>query len=332
MKTVDEAIELDRLQRVNRQGPDDLFICCASFEERCISSILKMGADFQTRFAVIFVIDDPQNRRQVETNSFKLQAALRDRASQGIFVINCEREDPIQGVGELGRIWQQCSPWISNEPYVSLDISGFTKIYLLELLHYLMISLKLQVPRILHTTQAYLPGKLTDGTTQITTIPSFFGSFSLDKKIALILFLGFEPDRTLSIWKHFNPAKTLAIITNPPRDGYLNYVKYARDNNATLLSQPSVELREAPADNPYAVKNVLETIRKELSGAYNLVIGPFGTKSQTVGVFLFWLDHRKTQIVYSFPGKYTDSYLKRRPGTTLILPTGTSVAVQISRP
>jgi glycosyltransferase involved in cell wall biosynthesis len=39
----------------------------------------------------------------------------------------------------------------------------------------------------------------------------------------------------------------------------------------------------------------------EVRDSYNVVIGPFGTKPQTVGVFLFCLEHPKVQVVYSFP-------------------------------
>ena len=75
-----------------------------------------------------------------------------------------------------------------------------------------------------------------------------------------------------------------------------------------------------PPDNPQAVKEVLESIYEELGDSYNMVIGPFGTKSQVVGVFLFCHTHHKAQVIYSFPATYTKSYLKRQPGSTLILP------------
>ena len=73
------------------------------------------------------------------------------------------------------------------------------------------------LPRLLHTTQTYSPTKLTRGVEQITTVPNFFGTLSFEKQTLLILFLGFEPERSLTVWKHFNPARTIALITNPPR-------------------------------------------------------------------------------------------------------------------
>ena len=176
------------------------------------------------------------------------------------------------------------------------------------------------MPRLLHTTQKYLPTRLTRGVEQITTIPNFYGNPSLDKETVLVLFLGFEPDRALSVWKQYNPAKIIALITNPPRYGNADYLKYARQNNADLLALPSVTLRDVPPDNPQAVRDVLVSIHEDIKDRYNMVIGPFGTKSQVVGVFLFWLEHRKVQVIYSYPSAYTRSYLRRQPGATLVLP------------
>ena len=56
MRVADEPVEVKRLTRLNEYGPDDLFVCCASFEDRCLSSISTMGIDYRTNFAVIFVM------------------------------------------------------------------------------------------------------------------------------------------------------------------------------------------------------------------------------------------------------------------------------------
>lgn len=327
MKAAEEPIEIERLTRLNEFGPDDLFICFASFEDRCISSITKMGADFRTRFAVIFVIEESLYKQQVSTNLFRLQSELGKRTAEGIFVISCQKQNPIDGIAQLKNIWKECKPRNPEDPFITIDISGFTKIYLLELLYYLVIELNLGIPRILHTTQTYLPTKLTQGVEQTTTVPNFFGISSLEKQTALILLMGFEPERSLAVWKQFNPSRTMALITNPPRYGNLDYLKYAQKNNAYLLSQPSVEVRDVPADNPYAVKSVLEAIYNETKDSFNMVIGPFGTKPQAVGLFLFCLEFPKAQVVYSFPVSYTKSYVQRRAGPTLLLPLAPAPAV-----
>jgi hypothetical protein len=279
-----------------------------------------MGIDYRTNYAVIFVIEDTLYQKEVETNLYRLQSELSRQTSKGIFVITCQRQNPIDGIMQLKNIWAKCKPRNPEEPFITVDISGFSKIYLLELLYYLVIELNLGIPRILHTTQTYLPSKLTRGVEQITTLPNFFGSVSMEKQTVLVLLLGFEPERAQMVWKHFNPVRTIALITDPPRAGNEDYLKYARENNAFLLSQPGVEIGAMPADNPYGVKRVLESIYNETKGSFNMVIGPFGTKPQTVGVFLFYLEHPRAQVVYSFPTKYTRSYLQRKAGVTLQLP------------
>jgi hypothetical protein len=331
MRTAAEPIEVEHLTKLNDYGPDDLFICCASFEERCLSSVYKMSRDFRTRYAVIFVIEEPLYQKEVDANLFRLQTELGKRAAEGIFVATCQKRDPTKGIAQFKNIWKQCKPKNSEEPFITIDISGFTKIYLLGLLHCLVNELNIGIPRLLHTTQTYAPTKLTDGVEQISTVTHFFGSPSLDKPNLLVLLLGFEPERALAVWSQYNPLKTIALISNPPRQGNLEYLTYAQENNARLLSQPSVEVRNVPPDNPYMTKSMLEAIYFETKGSSNMVIGPFGTKPQTVGVFLFCLEHSKVQVVYSFPGKYTRSYLNRKPGPTLLLPLAPPLPVEPAR-
>ncbi|MDD4873857.1 MAG: hypothetical protein PHE15_02630 [Dehalococcoidales bacterium] len=320
MKAHDEPIEIENLTRLNEYGPDDLFICCASFEDRCLQGALKTGTSFRVRFSIIFVIEEPFYQQQVEGNMFKLQSELGRRTSEGVFVIRCQRDDPIEGISQLKNIWNRCHPKDTDDSYITIDISGFTKIYLLELLYFLVAEHNLGIPRIIHTTQNYSPTKLTRGVEQISTVHNFFGTVSFDKQTVLVLFLGFEPERSLTVWKHFNPARTIALITNPPRSQNPEYLEYARNNNTSLLSQSNVELRDVPPDDPHSARDVLEDIYHEIRDSFNMVIGPFGTKSQTVGIFLFCLEHPKAQVVYSFPVNYTKSYLKRKPGKTLLLP------------
>ena len=109
----------------------------------------------------------------------------------------------------------------------------------------------------------------------------------------------------------------------------MDYLEYAQKNNAYLLAQTGVETRDVPPDDPYGVRNTLESIYHEVRDSFNVVVGPFGTKPQTVGVFLFCLEHPKVQVVYSYPTSYTRSYLQRQAGVTLLLPMSPAGLVDI---
>ncbi len=324
MRATDEPIVIESLGRMNEYGADDLFICCASFEERSIAAAERLSGNFRVRFSIIFVIEEPNYQQQIDTNLFKLQGMLSRKTSEGVFVIRCQRDDPPEGISQLKGVWKRCRPKDEDEPHITLDISGFSKIYLLGLMHYLVAELNLGLPRILHTTQTYAPSRLTQGVHQITTVANFFGSMSMEKETILVLFLGFEAERSLSVWKQFNPSRTICLITSP-RDGNEEYLRYAEKNNDFLLSQPNVEVRQAAADSPYHVRNTLESIYDEFKSTANMIIGPFGTKPQTVGIFIFWLEHPRIQVVYSFPNEYTKSYLNRKPGKTIMLPLANNI-------
>lgn len=321
MKTYGEPVVIKQLPRLNEYGPDDLFICCASFEERCLSGIIRLASSFRARYSIIFVIEDTFYSREVSAQLAKLQTELSHHTAEGLYIIRCQRDNPADAIGQVKNIWGRIRPKDTDDPFITLDISGFTKIYILQLMHFLVAEQNLGIPRIIHTTQDYAPSRLTRGVEQITTVPNFFGTISFEKPTMLLLMLGFEPERCLSVWKHFNPVRTIALISNPPRDGKTDYLAYAESSNASLLSQDSVTRRDIPPDDPFGVRQALEAIYHEVRDLYNVVIGPFGTKPQTVGVFLFCLEHPKVQVVYSFPSNYTHSYAQRQPGETLLLPT-----------
>ena len=327
MKAYGEPIPVTQLPRLNEYGADDLFVCCASFENRCLNGVLRLASGFRTRFSIIFVIEEPFYSKEVDDNLATLQSNLTRHTAEGVYVIRCQRDNPTEAINQLKNIWPRCKPKDTDEPYITVDISGFTKIYLLQLLHYLVAEQNLGIPRLIHTTQSYAATRLTRGVEQITTVPNFFGTVSFEKQTVLVLLLGFESERTLSVWKHFNPTRTIALISNPPRNGQMDYFEYAQKNNASLLAQPGVELRDIPPDDPYGVRNTLESIYHEVREASNMVIGPFGTKPQTVGVCLFCLEHPKVQVIYSYPSSYTRSYLQRDPGVTLLLPMSPAVGV-----
>ncbi len=320
MKSTGEPTVITQLKSMNEYGADDLFICCAGFEARCSSAASRLSPSYRTRYSIILQIEDSFFTKEVEANHARLQAALWQHTVEGVYVINCNRDNPNDAIAQIKAIWPRVKPKDVEEPYITLDISGITKIYLLQLLYFIVAEQSLGLPRLVHTTQSYAATRLTRGVEQITTIPNFFGSMTIDKPNLLILLLGFEPERSLSVWKQFNSEHTIALISNPPRDGNMYYLEYAKKNNAALLSQANVELRDVPPDSPYGVRNTLEEIYHEYKDTHNIIVGPFGTKPQTVGVFLFCLEHPKVQVIYSFPSSYTHSYLQREPGDTLLLP------------
>lgn len=269
---------------------------------------------------MIFLIEEPLYQQEIGDNLLKLQGELTTRTAERLLVIPCQRQDPMDGISRFKDMVNQYGIVSPGSSAITLDISGFTKIYILELLHCLLAEFKVSFPRVIHTTQKYLPNKLTRGVEEIVTVPHFLGDPSPDKQSLLVLFLGFEPERALTAWEYCYPVRTIALQANPPRNP--KYLQYAQKNNSYLLSRPAVELRDVPPDDSKETRKVLESIWEETRDSFNMTIGPFGTKSQTVGIFLFWMQHPEVRVVYSFPIDYTRSYLRRKPGSTLLLPLG----------
>jgi len=107
---LEQPLEIERLNRLNEFGPDDLFVCCASFEERCLSGPLKLDHNYRTNFSIIFVIDEILYKKQVESNLNNLKSILGSKSSQGVFIISCLRDSPVDAIAQLSNIWNWPAP------------------------------------------------------------------------------------------------------------------------------------------------------------------------------------------------------------------------------
>ena len=105
-----EAAPISQLSRLNQEVPDDLFICCASFEERSVSISHKLAPTFLARFGIIFIFEDTFHKEQADTNMFRLQSQLGRHATDNIFIIRCRRKNPVEGISQLKDIWGRCQP------------------------------------------------------------------------------------------------------------------------------------------------------------------------------------------------------------------------------
>lgn len=210
MEKANDSTKIDTLGALNPMGCDDYFICCASFEERCLRGPARLN--YKIKYSIIFVIEEPLYEKEVMDHLEKLKSELSVKTTERIFTISCQRQNPMDGIVQLKEILRGCQVEDLKLSFATIDISGFTKIYLFELFHYLVAELRMKVPRIIHTTQYYRPSKLTQGVEEIVTMPSFFGDPSTGKQTLLVLFLGFEPERALTVWESFYPLKTVALL------------------------------------------------------------------------------------------------------------------------
>jgi hypothetical protein len=296
--------------------PDDILICCASFEDRCLGVLKRFDREYKARNSFVFYYIEPEEISPEENiglcaeNKENLENGLRKVTEQRTILLPVERSSVIHG---LQAFLKRCAEeGISLENMqISIDISGFTKQYILLLLKVLDNSNNHL--RIIYTKPqkygAHFGKPLSEGVRRILTIPFFEGHISPWKdKDFLILFLGYEGDRALSIWNEYEPSRTLAFIGKPVFHRYWEVTTIKL--NQSLLISPTVEFDFISSSNPFLVRNKLEKTLEKLSYKfkkdYNYYISPLGTKLQTVGIYLFTKNGKypSPQLVYAVPRRY----------------------------
>jgi len=196
---------------------------------------------------------------------------------------------------------------------ITIDITTFTKSYLLSLLRFLRKRYPKAILRILYTKGIYPENEsLTWGVKDITTLPHFGGS-RLDKKNSiLVLLLGYEDDRAYGIWKFIEPLRTVAIIADPPT--YLGADKPSKKFNEAILDHPDTIKDKVSAMDPLETKNKLSELYNDKKYEdLSFFIAPLGTKMQLVGVYLFFAEEielnvgaPRAQIIYAYPARYNE--------------------------
>jgi hypothetical protein len=197
-----------------------------------------------------------------------------------------------------------------NETYeIFFDITSLPKSYILEILRWLPSESIFCI----YTVGSHDPREdhYSIGVKKVCPLIGFEGDIRTRNDIMLLI-LGFEGFRSLSLLNYYEPFRILACLGDSKNNSRDEYLATARDNNKLLLDHHMVlEELISSIEHPSKIVNdlniVINSFEQSLEGhklkEYNLFASPLGTKLQAVALYLFWLKHREIQIVYAIPSK-----------------------------
>ena len=303
--------------------PDDVFICCASFEERCLGTLRRFD-NYQYNQGYVFVYDEPDERRE-----HHLQEMERILRSTGPFRrISASENNPVPSIAQLGQELRQLNLIPANS-IITLDITTFTKRHLLLLLMHLDQLGFWKALRLFYTepedyvTNLYLP--MSIGLRQIKPILGFVNTQCLNKPSLLVIFLGYEGDRAMALFNNQDPNEILLIVPKPAyHKEWEGRTEQMNRDLITLIGEEKIKY--AHSQNPQEVALALSDLLGG-NGEYNLedwkcTISPLGTKPQAVGLYLFWRKYPgQFSIVYAQPRKHNEPFYSTGVGKTCLLLT-----------
>lgn len=293
---------------------DDLFICCVSFEKRCVNSTDILRDKTKIRNAAIVRFEGKDRFELREENQRETLHNLKKHMEKESEpeVLWCDKADPLDGILNLEEFLKN----IQEEPKrITIDITAFTKQYLLVLLYFLGKEYPNAAIRTLYTRGRYKYSKKTPlswGIKEITAVPFFSFPIHPEKEKLLVLFLGYEGERAFSVYRTLEPDKTIAVIGYPP--GYHGADIPSRNFNKYLLDLlPNENKVKIPSLDADKTKDFLEEIY-EKNKNYNIFLAPLGTKMQTLGIYLSLRGYFKKQylpniqVIYAVPFWYDERH------------------------
>jgi hypothetical protein len=313
-------IKLEAIGTIQPDRADDLFICFASFEERCLGCVKRLSGYSAKQSIVLRISDEPNKARENYLSEIKTILSGISKFS----VIETQHSDPIVGILALSRQLQQIKADI-GQVSITLDITTFPKRHLFLTLKLLDKLALLASTRMLYTDPklygSNINKPLSEGLKEIAVFPTFTGKYDPQQKLTLVLFLGYEGHKALALWENIEPNKTIAIIPKPAY--HPEWEGKTEEMNPALLSALDKDsILYADSRDPTSTFELLEEIIMPdcVSTNSNLYIAPLGTKLQAVGIYYFVAKYPDmASVIYASPLRHNEEFRSTGIGSTWLL-------------
>ncbi len=302
-------------------GEENTFLTCVSYEDRPVLSLEEVLSRKNINKCILIKITDllfDKNKwnsldiSEGDELDVKVRSSWEKNYEKIINLLEKWNVEKIEVSGSSFRPYylaREINDALPTNEDILFDISALPKHILLSILRWCegkAFTFLYSRPEWEREAEA----EFSVGTKRIGIIRGYEGEIRFDRLHFLVLILGFEGARALSIFRHFEPYRALALLGNP-EPLYNNktsqfYLDNAYKNNSQMLSNQRVITSKISSLDPYAFKNelnekILTSYTEETDS--NILISCLGTKPQTLGLYLYWLEHKNVQIVYSIPSK-----------------------------
>ena len=212
-----------------------------------------------------------------------------------------------------------------TEASIVLDISVFTKRHLLIILRWLddegywdRITIVYSEPED-YDVSPFVP--LSFGLSCLQQIPGFSACPDLSRPLHLVLFLGYEGDRSLAVYEHIQPMQTTLVIPYPPyKPAWEGRTEKFNATLFAIIGNQPIEKVDA-IDPDEATTSLIHILGKgNVRSPHAKVICPLGTKPQTLGIYSYaraCID--PPAIIYASPLRHNHDFFSHGIGNMWIL-------------
>lgn len=288
----------------------DLFVCCSSFEERCMS--IPKHLNLQSINNTILI----EHNNPSATQNLYTQELLKLFKNKTEHIL-IDRSNPIL---TADRLHSALSSMKHKSPMTLLvDITTFTHESLLIFIFLLRIHFKKSDKIYFGYTNAheYSLGEpvenkwLSKGVAEVRTVLGYSGNIISSKKMHLIILVGYEHERASRLIQILEPSvislgygRAISSTSAKNMDANLKYHELVRIAASTYEGVINFEFS---CNDPYSTKSAIIE-QANISDKYNVVVAPMNTKITTMGAALSALDMDNIQLCYAQAMNYNYNY------------------------
>ena len=303
--------QLSELNSALSGAPIDVFICSASFEDRCMSITDNLGTAQIEKSIVAY---NANFQSLVQSNLTYLSEKLNERTAQHQTVeLALYTSKPIRTADQIAR--EVGAAVRAGAHRFVIDTTTFTRESLLVLVRFLKQSLKtsdsvqfLYAPAKEYSTGDEYKNKwLSKGIREVRSVLGYPGDFLPSRRNHLIILVGFEDDRAISLIRECEPAlislglgDSAEASTGPHQS--TNEHRFAR-LKSSLDSASDFVFKGYDAE---ATRKILKE-RVRAAPDLNTIIAPMNTKISTLAAAALALENESIQICYAQANIYNYS-------------------------
>jgi len=307
------SIETNTANIAAELGSFDLWITCASFEDRWHNAIDANIEKLAANEIYIFYVEEYEHYSKDKREFIKSKVTTHE------FLLSLR--SPIVSANNIRYSLDQAVK--NNKRNIAIDISTFTREALLILLKFIT-TYETNFDRIdfIYIT-AHVNEKLSEGVVDTRSIIGYSGDISISKPLHLIIMSGFEINRAKYIIENYEPD--YISIGYGDKENSINEelrIKNEELSQNLKSSYPANQIFDFrfslknPSDTRHSIQEHLK-YHEKLNA--NIVIAPLNNKISTIGAGMAAIDNENIQLCYSVPYKYNIEHYSTCHNTAYII-------------
>ena len=298
------------LRCIDEKRPDDVFLVCASYEERTVAVAESLSDDYRCRRGLVYL------HRELLENRSKDKFQANITRLHEVLGRHCDRVDEVRGSWlhprdhflPLRDALARGAPGLERDaPLITADITTFNR----ETLLTMMAVIRTQHPdariRVTYVSPRDHGEWLSRGFRCVRSVIGFPGIQDPARAALLAVLSGFEPERTQKIIEQHEPTRVLLGIGDPPTS--MRFLERNVAEQRLILARQEVTEFRFSADDIEKCLGSLERLVGPYVLSHNVTLAPMCTKLSTIAAFLFAERHPEVQVTYCVPGEYNvDDY------------------------